>query len=201
MDIHIDPMTKGYTQIYTGGGKGKTTAALGLAMRAAGAGLKVYIGEFIKEMEYGEIGIIRERFPEITVELYGNEAGCIIDRETDERDRRSAQEGFARAKAAVAGGEYDVVILDRIHGTHRRGRGTGSDEREAGTGGTDHHGAGRHREDDRGGRPGQRSQGSQALLREGRALAQRHRVLRPAGDDIPKTSKKQFKVIKTIAIF
>ena len=45
----IDPMTKGYVQIYTGGGKGKTTAALGLAMRAAGSGLKVFIGEFIKE--------------------------------------------------------------------------------------------------------------------------------------------------------
>ena len=114
MDIKIYPMTKGYTQIYTGGGKGKTTAALGLAMRAAGAGLKVYIGEFIKEMEYGEIGIIRERFPEITVELYGNEAGCIIDREADERDLRSAREGFAKAKAAVAGGEYDVVILDEL---------------------------------------------------------------------------------------
>jgi len=114
MDIHIDPITKGYTQIYTGGGKGKTTAALGLAMRAAGAGLKVYIGEFIKEMEYGEIGIIRERFPEITVELFGNSAGCIIGREADERDIESAREGFAKAKAAVSEGEYDVVILDEL---------------------------------------------------------------------------------------
>ena len=76
----IDPMTKGYVQIYTGGGKGKTTAALGLAMRAAGSGLRVFIGEFIKEMEYGEIGIIRQRFPEIDVQLFGIEAGCIIDR-------------------------------------------------------------------------------------------------------------------------
>ena len=114
MKVQIDPMTKGYVQIYTGGGKGKTTAALGLAMRAAGAGLKVYIGEFIKEMEYGEIGIIRERFPEITVELYGNEAGCIIGREADEADVRSAHEGFARARDAVMSGDYNVVILDEV---------------------------------------------------------------------------------------
>ena len=70
---------KGYTHIYTGNGKGKTTAAMGLAMRAVGAGLKVYIGEFIKGMEYGEVKVIHQRFPEITVDLYGLDAGCIID--------------------------------------------------------------------------------------------------------------------------
>lgn len=110
----IDPMTKGYVQIYTGDGKGKTTAALGLAMRAAGAGLRVYIGQFIKDMEYGEIGIIRERLPEITAELYGNEAGCIIDRAPSEEDVRCAQQGLARAKAVLSGGEYDLVILDEL---------------------------------------------------------------------------------------
>lgn len=110
----IDPMTKGYVQIYTGDGKGKTTAALGLAMRAAGAGLRVYIGQFIKDMEYGEIRIIRDRFPEITAELYGNEAGCIIDRAPSGEDIRCAQQGLARAKAVLAGGEYDLVILDEL---------------------------------------------------------------------------------------
>lgn len=113
-DYIINPMTKGYIQIYTGDGKGKTTAALGLAMRAAGAGLKVYIGEFIKEMEYGEIGIIRDRFPEITTELYGIPAGCIIGREITEDDRRAAREGFEKARAALASGDYNIVILDEL---------------------------------------------------------------------------------------
>jgi cob(I)alamin adenosyltransferase len=63
---------KGYFHIYTGDGKGKSTAALGLAMRAAGAGLRTYFGEFIKFQEYSEIAILRERFPEIKVELFGN---------------------------------------------------------------------------------------------------------------------------------
>ena len=113
-NIIINPMTRGYIQIYTGDGKGKTTAALGLAMRAVGAGLKVYIGQFVKEMEYSEIGVIREQLPKITVELFGNEAGCIIDREPSEEDIRSAQEGLARAKAVLTGGEFDLVILDEL---------------------------------------------------------------------------------------
>lgn len=113
-DFTINPMTKGYIQIYTGDGKGKTTAALGLAMRAAGAGLKVFLGEFIKEMEYGEIGIIRERFPEITAELFGIEAGCVIGREATDEDIRAAEEGLAKAKTILMSGEYNVVILDEL---------------------------------------------------------------------------------------
>lgn len=113
-DYVIQPMTKGYVQIYTGDGKGKTTAALGLAMRAAGAGLKVYFGEFIKEMEYGEIGIIRERMPEITVELFGTSAGCIIGRKADEEDIAAAKAGLQAATEAVMSGRYQVVILDEI---------------------------------------------------------------------------------------
>lgn len=106
-------MEKGYFQIYTGNGKGKTTAALGLAMRAAGAGLKVYIGQFIKSMEYAEIGVLRDRFPEVTVELYGIE-GCIVGRDPDPSDIAAAADGFARASEVLASGLYDVVILDEI---------------------------------------------------------------------------------------
>ena len=113
-DFTINPMTKGYIQIYTGDRKGKTTAALGLAMRAAGAGLKVFLGEFIKEMEYGEIGIIRERFPEINAELFGIEAGCVIGREVTDEDIRAAEEGLAKAKAVLMSGDYNVVILDEL---------------------------------------------------------------------------------------
>ena len=69
---------------------------------------------FIKKMEYSEIGVIREQLPKITVELFGNEAGCIIDREPSEEDIRSAQQGLARAKAVLTGGEFDLVILDEL---------------------------------------------------------------------------------------
>ncbi len=111
---HIGPVGPGYVQVYTGDGKGKTTAALGLAMRAAGAGLRVYIGQFIKEMEYGEIDMLRERFPEVEVELFGTPEGCIIDRDADEEDRNAAKAGFAKAQEAMQSGSFDLVILDEL---------------------------------------------------------------------------------------
>ena len=105
---------KGSFQIYTGTGKGKTTAALGLAMRAAGAGLRTYIGEFVKFQEYNEVKVIRERFPEIKIELFGNEGLCINGRELNDLDKKTAREGFDRSMAAMKSGEYDIVILDEI---------------------------------------------------------------------------------------
>ena len=113
-EYKIYPMTKGYVQVYTGDGKGKTTAALGLALRACGAGLRVYIGQFIKEMEYGEITVLRDRFPEVTVELFGTEEGCIIGREPDEADKAAARKGLLRVREVITGGEYNLVILDEI---------------------------------------------------------------------------------------
>ena len=110
----ISPFSRGYVQVYTGDGKGKTTAALGLAMRACGAGLKVYIGQFIKEMVYGEVNILRERFPEVTVELFGTEEGCIVGRAPNDSDVAAARKGLQRAREILAGGEYDLVILDEI---------------------------------------------------------------------------------------
>ena len=107
-------MSKGYVHVYTGSGKGKTTAALGLAMRAAGAGLRVYIAQFIKEMEYSEIQVIRERFPEITVELFGTPEWCINGRAANDRDRKAAAEGLAKARREIMSGRYDLVILDEL---------------------------------------------------------------------------------------
>ena len=62
---------KGYVQVYTGEGKGKTTSALGLLLRAAGAGLRVYFGQFIKGGGVSELAALRERFPEVKTEPYG----------------------------------------------------------------------------------------------------------------------------------
>lgn len=105
---------KGYFHIYTGDGKGKSTAALGLAMRAAGAGLRTYFGEFIKFQEYSEVAVLRERFPEIKVELFGNEGLCINGRDLTELDKETAMDGFNRSMAAMKSGDYDLVILDEI---------------------------------------------------------------------------------------
>lgn len=107
-------MEKGYIHIYTGGGKGKTTAAFGLALRAAGAGRRVFVGQFIKDMEYHEVTLIRKALPEITVELFGTGEGCLIVREGGERDISCAEQGLMRVKEVMLSGEYQMVILDEI---------------------------------------------------------------------------------------
>ena len=102
-----------YTQVYTGDGKGKTTAALGLALRAVGAGLRVYLGQFIKGGEYSEIKVLRTRFPEVTVEQYG--AGRFILRTPSPDDLEAARDGLARLRAAMCSGQYEVVIADEAN--------------------------------------------------------------------------------------
>lgn len=104
---------KGYVQVYTGDGKCKTTAALGLVLRAVGAGLRVYLGQFIKGREYSEIRILRERFPEVTVEQYG--AGHFIRGRPVPDDLLAARKGLEALAAALTGGRYDVVIADEAN--------------------------------------------------------------------------------------
>lgn len=105
-------MKQGYLQIYTGNGKGKTTAAMGLALRAAGAGLRVYIGQFVKDMKYSEVRLMEKALPQITIELLGK--GCFIDRSPEESDRQVAQEGLEHVAQLMESGQYDVMILDEI---------------------------------------------------------------------------------------
>ncbi len=107
-------MNKGYIQVYTGEGKCKTTAALGLAVRAVGAGLRVYLGQFIKKGDYSEIRILKERFPEVTVEQYG--AGRFVRGKPSAEDRAVAAQGLAALRSALHSGRYDVVIADEING-------------------------------------------------------------------------------------
>jgi len=101
---------KGYVQVYTGNGKGKTTAALGLSLRAAGAGLKVFIAQFIKGMEYSEHLALAGLSESITVKQYGR--GFFLKREPDEKDIRAAREGLEELRKIMKSGKYDVVILD-----------------------------------------------------------------------------------------
>lgn len=105
-------MEKGYVQIYTGNGKGKTTAALGLALRAAGRGLKVYLAQFVKGMPYGEHRAL-ERFSDlIKVEQFGRD--CFIRSQPEEEDRIRAREGWERCREVLFGGGYSMIILDEL---------------------------------------------------------------------------------------
>jgi len=103
---------KGYTHVYFGTGKGKTTAAIGLAVRAAGYGLKVYIAQFIKGLIYSEIKCLRKLSENIKVKQYGR--GCFIKKEPSEKDITAAREGIKEAREIILSGKYDVVILDEI---------------------------------------------------------------------------------------
>ena len=104
-------MSKGYIHIYTGNGKGKTTAAFGLALRAACAGKKVYIGQFVKDMQYSETAV-SGILPAIEIEQLGR--GCFISKDPEQADIDAATEALATCVAKLNSGTYDVVILDEI---------------------------------------------------------------------------------------
>ena len=105
---------KGYTHIYTGPGKGKTSAALGLAFRAAGSGLKSVIIQFMKGLPSGELEAASRMGGLITVERYGSERFCRPGDGSFEEHLSHARRGYERAIAVLDGGEYGVVILDEI---------------------------------------------------------------------------------------
>ena len=105
-------MKNGYVQIYTGKGKGKTTAALGLALRASGAGLKVYIQQFAKNKKYSEIKALKG-IKNIKVSQCGN--GPFITGKPSIDDIKCAENGFEAAKRSIFSGKYDLVVLDEIN--------------------------------------------------------------------------------------
>jgi len=107
-------MEKGLVQIYTGDGKGKTTAALGLAMRAAGRGLSVFMVQFLKGRNYGEVEsakLLSDRFKVVPSGL----DTFVKKGEASEEDLRLARRGLELARDALDSGEYDIVILDEVN--------------------------------------------------------------------------------------
>ena len=103
-----------YIQIYTGNGKGKTTAAIGLAVRAAGHGLKTHIVMFMKDHPYGELPILTKLGDFITVERFGNDAFVFRKEPPSPGDLATARAGLTHARETIQSGEYDIVILDEI---------------------------------------------------------------------------------------
>ncbi|RJO67199.1 MAG: cob(I)yrinic acid a,c-diamide adenosyltransferase [Myxococcales bacterium] len=107
---------KGYVHVYTGDGKGKTTAALGLALRAAGHGLRVFIGQFMKGIAYGEVAAVECFAGRIVVERFG-ENTMVHPEAPRSEDLARARAGLARIRDVVQSGDYQVVILDEINVT------------------------------------------------------------------------------------
>ena len=106
-------LKRGYVQVYTGNGKGKTTAALGLALRASGAGLRVFIQQFAKKnKEYGEIKALR-KIGNIEVSQCGG--GSFIIGRPSVSDIECAREGLALARKNIFSKKFDIVILDEIN--------------------------------------------------------------------------------------
>jgi len=107
-------LKRGFVQVYTGEGKGKTTAALGLAMRAAGHGLRVYILQFMKGWpNYGEVKSVGGH-PQITLRQFGR--SDFVDPEKPEpEDVEMAQEALREARGVLTSGSYDLVILDEVN--------------------------------------------------------------------------------------
>ncbi|MDM8525654.1 cob(I)yrinic acid a,c-diamide adenosyltransferase [Desulfococcaceae bacterium HSG8] len=106
-------LMEGYVHVYTGNGKGKTTAALGLAVRSAGAGLKVFIAQFIKNGDYSEIKALRRLSDFITVEQFG--LGRFINGKPSPADIEAVRSGLGKVKSVISSGEYSVVILDEAN--------------------------------------------------------------------------------------
>jgi cob(I)alamin adenosyltransferase len=106
-------LKKGYIHVYTGPGKGKTTAALGLGIRAAGAGMKVHMVQFMKGRRYSEIDTI-EKIKDFTITQHGRDE-FVSKENPDKVDIDLAQEGFKYSKEIVNNGKYDMIILDEIN--------------------------------------------------------------------------------------
>ena len=101
---------KGYVQLYTGDGKGKTTAAFGLALRATGAGKRVFLGQFVKGKRYSETEAVEQMIPRITIRQFGRD--CFIVKNPEKEDIEAARNGLKEVEKIIRSGNYDIVILD-----------------------------------------------------------------------------------------
>jgi cob(I)alamin adenosyltransferase len=106
-------MVKGLLIVFTGNGKGKTTAALGMALRAAGQGMRVLILQFIKgAWRYGELDAL-ERLPEVLIKPLGT--GFTWNKGNLDEDRKLAQTGWREAAGEIERADYDLIILDELN--------------------------------------------------------------------------------------
>ncbi len=109
-----EPFSKGLVQLFTGDGKGKTSAAIGTVIRALGHGLKVYIAFFMKgNHPYGERQIL-SKLPGVTMASFGS--GKLVDPDNIKvEERGEAEKALAAAREAMLSGKYDMVVLDEVN--------------------------------------------------------------------------------------
>jgi|YelNatPaOPRAMG01_1025707.scaffolds.fasta_scaffold03915_10 cob(I)alamin adenosyltransferase len=107
-------MQKGLVEVYTGNGKGKTTSAFGLVLRALGRGKRVIIFQFIKSSDFpsGEVIALKKAFPE--VEIIQGGSGRFIKGSPTEEDISMAKNLYKKVVQSASSGEYDIVIVDEI---------------------------------------------------------------------------------------
>ncbi|OGD29112.1 MAG: cob(I)yrinic acid a,c-diamide adenosyltransferase [Candidatus Aminicenantes bacterium RBG_19FT_COMBO_65_30] len=105
----------GYIHVYTGNGKGKTTAALGLAFRAAGRGFKTYVAQFLKGQPTGEIEAAKKLRPLIRIEQFGREGFITVKDGPGDEDVSRARAGLRQALEAMLSGDYRIVVLDEVN--------------------------------------------------------------------------------------
>jgi len=109
----MPPKKAGLIHVYTGNGKGKTTASLGLALRALGRGYRVYIIQFMKGRNYGEL-ISKKHLKNLTISQYGSKS--FIDKyNLKEKDIISAKKGLLKAQKIMTNNKYKLLILDEIN--------------------------------------------------------------------------------------
>ncbi|MGQ9571526.1 MAG: cob(I)yrinic acid a,c-diamide adenosyltransferase [Thermodesulfovibrionales bacterium] len=106
---------KGLIQVYTGNGKGKTTAALGLCIRAAGWGYRSYIGQFMKGQKYGEIISLKRFDGIIEIEQFGKKGFIHVEKGPDEEDIRRARDGMRKCLLKMNSRIYKIIVLDEIN--------------------------------------------------------------------------------------
>lgn len=110
----INRLEKGYIQIYTGNGKGKTTAAIGQAVRAAGYGLKTYIIQFMKEFPYNELNSLKNLSGWITIEQACKDDFVYKKENPPQEEIDKAYNALNKAKEKMCSGDYDLIILDEV---------------------------------------------------------------------------------------
>lgn len=109
-----EPLPRGLVQIFTGDGKGKTSAAIGAVIRALGHGMKVYIAFFMKgDYPYGERNILSQ-LPNVTVDSFGSR-DFVDPANVKPEDKEQAKKALAAARQAMLSGGYDLVVLDEVN--------------------------------------------------------------------------------------
>ena len=109
-----EPLSKGLVQVFTGDGKGKTSAALGLVLRALGHELRAYVAFFMKgDYPYGELNTL-SKLPNVTIAKFGSRE-FVDPANVKPEEIEQAKQALAAAREAMLSGSYDLVVLDEVN--------------------------------------------------------------------------------------